>query len=205
MNIDCRYISYLLAFLTVRCGRPFFTYFMEVNLLPSQAVLEQKKATVAALQEKISNSCSGVVVNYEGISVADDTKLRKELREAGVYYAVVKNTLLGYAAENTGLGELKDVLHGTTAIAISSEDDYTSAAKILSKYAEDSKGAFTIKAGYCDGNVIDVAGVDKLAKMPNKEGLLCMLCYALNGNISGLARALQAVVDKNGEGESAEA
>ena len=173
--------------------------------MPSQAVLEQKKAIVADLEAKIKNSNAGVVVNYQGISVADDTKLRKELREAGVYYAVVKNTLLGYAAENSGLGGLKEVLNGASAIAICGEDDYTSAAKILSKYAEDSKGAFTIKAGYCDGEVIDVAGVDKLAKMPNKEGLLCMLCYALNGNISGLARALQAVVDKNGEGAEAAA
>lgn len=162
--------------------------------MPSNSVLEAKQKVVADLSEKLKNATTGVVVDYKGISVEDDTKLRKQLREAGVEYAVVKNTLLGRAADEVGLGDLKKVLEGTTAIAFS--PDYTSAAKILSDFAGEKKDFFTVKAGFCDGEVIDAAGVEKLAKMPSKEGLLSMLCCALLGNVSGLARTLQAVVDK---------
>lgn len=165
--------------------------------MPSQSVLESKQAQVAQLAEKMKAATTGVVVDYKGISVADDTKLRKELREAGVEYKVVKNTILGRAADECGFGELKNVLEGTTAIAFSG--DYTAAAKILSKFADSQKDIFTIKAGFCDGEVIDVNGVKRLASMPSKEGLLSMLCSALQGNISGLARALQAIVDKQNE------
>lgn len=165
--------------------------------MPSQSVLEKKQAAVAALTEKMKNATTGVIVDYKGISVADDTKLRKKLREAGVEYTVVKNSILGRAADECGFSDLKKVLEGTTAIAIS--DDYTAAAKILDEFASSQKDIFNIKAGFCDGEVLDVDGVKKLATMPNKEGLLSMLCSALQGNISGLARALQAIVDKENE------
>lgn len=165
--------------------------------MPSQSILEKKQALVASLAEKMKNATTGVIVDYKGITVADDTKLRKQLREAGVEYTVAKNTYVGRAADECGLGELKGVLEGTTAIAFSS--DYTAAAKILNDYANSQKDIFTIKAGFCDGEVIDVEGVKKLANMPSKEGLLSMLCSALQGNISGLARVLQAVVDQKNE------
>ena len=162
--------------------------------MPSKSALEAKQKIVAELAEKLKAATTGVVVDYKGITVEDDTKLRKELREAGATYTVVKNTLLGRAAEEAGLGDLKKVLDGTSAIAIA--PDYTSAAKIIAKYAKMSAEVFSVKAGFCDGEVIDAAGVEKLAKMPSKEGLLSMLCCALLGNVSGLARTLQAVVDK---------
>ena len=104
--------------------------FSEVNTLPNASVLEQKQKQVAELKEKLSAAVTGVVVDYKGISVADDTKLRKELRESGVDYFVVKNTILGRAIEGTDLEEMKSVLEGTTAIALSNED-YTAAARIL--------------------------------------------------------------------------
>ena len=90
--------------------------------MPSAKVLEQKKQMVADLVDCLNNSVAGVVVDYKGITVADDTKLRKELREAGVKYTVVKNTLLGLAAKSAGLDDITNVLEGTTAIAISPED-----------------------------------------------------------------------------------
>ena len=123
--------------------------------MPSAKVLEQKKQIVADLTEQLQNSVAGVLVDYKGINVADDTKLRKELREAGVDYFVVKNTLLARAIEGTDLEGMKDVLEGTTAIAIS-KDDYVAGARILSKYA-DTHDNFSIKSGYLDGKVIDVA------------------------------------------------
>lgn len=169
--------------------------------MPSEITLQKKQALVDDLVAKLSNSVSGVVVDYKGISVADDTKLRKQLREAGVVYSVVKNTLLHRAAEKTGLSELDSVLTGSTAIAIS-ETDYTAAAKILSAYAEKDKN-FTIKAGYIDGKVIDAAGVADLAKIPSKEGLVAQLLFGFNAPISSFVRVLNAIVEKDGEQASA--
>ena len=114
--------------------------------MPSEKVLEVKKQQVAALKERIQNSCAGVIVNYEGISVADDTKLRKELREAGVEYTVIKNTLIRLALDGTGLEGMDSVLEGTSAIATSKED-YVAAARILGKYEEQIK-TFKMKSGF---------------------------------------------------------
>ena len=170
--------------------------------MPSEKILSQKKAYVEELAGKLKNSVAGVVVDYKGISVADDTKLRRELREAGVEYTVVKNTMLRLALADLGYTEMEKVLEGSTAIAISKEDPIA-AAKILGKYAEDSKGKFSIKAGYMDGKEMDVAAVQQLAKLPGKQELLSMLCSALQGNIRGLAVALNAIAEKNGEGDAA--
>ncbi len=163
--------------------------------MPNASVLEQKKQQVIEISEKISKSITGVVVDYKGISVADDTKLRKELREAGVDYFVVKNTILGRAIEGTDLEEMKSVLEGTTAIALSAED-YTAAARILCKYA-DSHDNFKVKAGFLDGKVVDTATIDSLAKLPSKEVLLATVCSAFQAPIAAFARAVQAIVDKD--------
>ena len=111
--------------------------------MPSAKVLEQKKQVVAELIERLNASCAGVIVDYKGINVTDDTKLRKELREAGVEYTVVKNTLLRLAIASTELQGLDSVLEGTTAIATSA-DDYVAAARILCKFADTHNG-FEIK------------------------------------------------------------
>lgn len=175
------------------------TSIVEVNsTMPSEKILEQKKQIVSDLAGKLSSSVAGVIVDYKGITVADDTKLRKELREAGVEYTVVKNTLLRFAAKEAGLEELTSVLEGTTALAVSAEDPIA-AAKILSKYAEGSKGKFSIKAGFMEGKVLDLEGVDRLAKLPSKEQLLVQLLSVLNGNLRGLAIALNAIVEKQEE------
>ena len=158
--------------------------------MPSEITLQKKQALVDELVAKLSNSVSGVVVDYKGISVADDTVLRRKLREAGASYAVVKNTLLHRAAEKTGLSDLDSVLEGTTAIAIS-ETDYTAAAKILSEYADKNKN-FTIKAGYVDGKVIDAKGVGELAAMPSKEVLIAKMLGGFNAPVSGFANVLSA-------------
>ena len=125
--------------------------------MPNANVLKQKQEQVAALAEKMKNSAAGVVVDYRGITVADDTKLRRELREAGVEYAVIKNNILRRAAEEAGLGELTAHMVGTTAFAYSPEDPIA-AAKILNKFAEASKDKFEIRAGYMDGKVLDKDG-----------------------------------------------
>jgi len=164
--------------------------------VPSKKVLEAKQQVVVTLTEQLKNATTGVFVDYSGINVADDTKLRKELREAGVKYSVVKNTLTKFAAKEAGIEGLDDILNGTTALAVS--DDHVSAAKVIGNFAEKNEN-FKIKGGIMEGKVISVEEVIKLSKMPGREQLLCMLLYALNGNISGLARALQAVADQKNE------
>jgi len=165
--------------------------------MASEKILAQKQAQVAALKEQIEKAAAGVLVDYTGITVAEDTKLRRELREAGVHYFVVKNTMLERAAEQVGFDSLKEHLAGATALAIS-DDDQTAAARILTKYAEGSKGKFVVKAGFVDGGVIDAAKVNELGKLPNREGLLSMLLSALTGNLRGLACAINEIAEKSG-------
>ena len=161
--------------------------------MPNERILNEKKQKVAEITEMLKNATSGVLVNYTGISVEDDTKLRKELREAGVKYTVEKNTLLRFAMQNAGLDGLTDVLSGATAIAVA--DDETAAARILGKYAEDHKN-FTLKAGFIGTEIYDAAGVEALSKIPSKDTLLAQLVGSLQGPIQKLAATLQAVADK---------
>ena len=166
--------------------------------MPSEKILTQKQAYVAELKDKIAGSVAGVVVDYKGINVADDTKMRKELREAGVEYAVVKNTMLRLALAGTELENMSSVLEGTTAIAISKEDRIAP-ARILCKYADAGKDKFNVKIGYIDGQVMDKAEVEAIAKLPGLEGMLSMFAGALTSTLSGLAVAMQAYVDKSSE------
>jgi large subunit ribosomal protein L10 len=175
--------------------------------LASEKILEQKKAAVATLAEKLKDSVAGVLVDYKGINVENDTKLRRELREAGVEYAVTKNSILRRAVEIAGLEGLKESLTGTTALALS-ENDAVAAAKILSKYAATSRGAFTLKAGFVEGGVLGTEGVEALAKLPSREELVAQtlrgfnaplsgFVNVLNGNICGLVIALNQIAEKS--------
>lgn len=164
--------------------------------MPSTVVLEKKKAQVEALAERIKGSVAGVVVDYKGINVEDDTKLRKELREAGIEYTVVKNSILKRAADAAGLSGMDPVLEGTTAIATSAED-YVASARILQKYA-DAHDFFNVKSGYLDGEVIELSKIEALAKLPSREVLLATVCNVFNAPIAAFARAVQAIVDKGG-------
>ena len=168
--------------------------------MPNALVLEKKQQQVAELKEKIAASVTGVIVDYKGITVADDTALRTELRENGVEYFVVKNTILSRAVEGTELEGIKSVLEGTTAIALSKED-YTAAARILCKFADDHEN-FKVKSGFLDGKVADVATITAIAKLPSKEVLLATVCNVLQAPIAAFARVLQAVVDKNGSADA---
>lgn len=170
--------------------------------MPSNAVLEAKKAKVEQLTELIKNSVSGVLVDYKGITVEEDTKLRKELREANVNYFVEKNTMLLRAFKNCGIEGFEETLNGTTAIAISN-DDQTAPARILGKFAEKSGDKFNLKAGYIEGEVYDQAGVTALSKIPSKDVLLAQLVGSLQGPMQKLAAVLDAVKEKKSEEEAA--
>ena len=165
--------------------------------MPSKVILEKKQQVVAELSAQIKESVSGVLVNYQGITVDADTAMRKELREAGVDYKVVKNSLTGRACEDAGYGEMKQYLSGMTAIAIS-KDDAVAPAKILKKYADKVK-SFQILAGYVDGAVVDEATVNALADIPSRETLIAKFLGSIQSPLYGFAYAIQAIVDKSGE------
>ena len=169
--------------------------------MPSNKVLEAKRQVVEELAGKMQTAVSGVLVKYEGITVADDTALRTALRKAGIEYSVMKNTLTGRACEMVGYGDMKQYLSGMTAIAIS-QDDAIAPAKIMKEYA-DKIPTFEIKAGFVDGGVIDQAGVEALAATPSKEVLIGKMMGSLMSSLYGLAYVLQAKIDKENEGGEA--
>jgi large subunit ribosomal protein L10 len=168
--------------------------------MPSNSILVQKQQIVADLAEQLKNSVAGVVVNYQGITVENDTAMRKALREAGVKYVVMKNTMTGRACDMVGYGDLKQYLTGMTAIAIS-ESDPVAAAKVLKKYAEKVE-SFNILAGYVDGAVIDANTVNELAEIPNKETLIAKLLGSIQSPLYKFAYAIKAVVDKENGGDA---
>jgi large subunit ribosomal protein L10 len=153
-------------------------------------VLHDKKAVVVKLSEQMKNATTGVLVDYKGITVESDTKLRVELRNAGVRYEVVKNTLMRRAIKGIGLEGLEPVLKGTTALAVS--EDAVLPAKILNEYAKKSGDKFKIKAGFVEGRVIGVSEVKALAELPPKEVLIAQIMAGLNAPVSGVANALNA-------------
>ncbi len=167
--------------------------------MPSEKILSVKQAQTAELNEKIKAAVSGVIVDYKGITVSDDTKMRAELRAAGCTYAVVKNTMLRFALEGTGFEGLDGMLNGTTALALSGEEDPMAAARILKKFADAPNATLNMKGGFLDGSVMDAAQVNAIANLPGREGMLSMFAGALTSTLSGLAVAMQAYADKQAE------
>lgn len=172
--------------------------------MPSAKVLEQKKQIVAELAEKMKNASTGVLVDYKGITVADDTQLRAEMRKNNVDYRVIKNTLIRFAAKEAGIEGLDGVLEGTTALAMSA-DDVIAPAKVVAEYAKKNDAIYNIKAGFMDGKVVSVEEIMEIANLPSKEVLLGRLVGSLQGPIFGLALALKAIADKGGAEGAAEA
>ncbi len=174
--------------------------------MPNAKVLETKKAMVAELADKMKNAKGGVLVDYKGINVDQDTKLRRAMREAGVEYSVIKNTLIRFAANEVGFEELDPLLNGTTSVAISLTDP-VAPAKIISEFVKTNKDVLKVKAGFVEGKVIDVQGVSALAELPSKEVLIAKVLggfnapisgfvNVLNGNIRGLVVALNAIAEQ---------
>ena len=161
--------------------------------MPSEKVLEAKKAQVAEIIEALKGATTGVLVDYRGLTVEEDTKLRNNLRQAGVKYFVVKNTLLRLAAKEVGLEGLDEVLHGPTALAVS-EEDAVAPAKVMAEFAKENE-KLEIKSGFMDGSVMTLDEVKQLAATPNRETLMAKMLGSLNAPISNLARLLSTIVD----------
>ena len=164
--------------------------------MPNAKVLESKKAVVADLTDKIKNATAGVIVDYKGITVAEDTALRRECRENGVHYAVVKNTLLRRAFDNTNLMDLDPLLNGTTSLALS--DDPVSPARIMADYAKKLDGKFEIKGGFMDGAPVDLNTIQSLAAIPPLPILRAQVLGTMLAPITGLAVVLKQIAEKKG-------
>ena len=167
--------------------------------MPSAKILSEKQAYVADLKAKFESAVSGCVVAYGGINVENDTKLRKELREAGVDYMVVKNTMLRLAVKGTSLEALAEQFKGDTAIAFAHEEDPMSAARILCKYQDGDKSKkFVVKAGFMEGKVVSLETVNALASIPALPVLQAQVLGTMLAPISALACVLKQIAEKDG-------
>ena len=161
--------------------------------MPSAKVLEAKKAQVAEIAEVIKAAQTGVLVDYRGLTVEQDTDLRNKLRAAGCKYFVVKNTLLKLATEQVGLEGLEEALHGPTALAVSDEDP-VAPAKVLADFAKTNE-KLELKSGFMDGAVMSLDEVKTLAATPSMETLIAKMMGSLNAPASNLVRLLNTIVE----------
>lgn len=160
------------------------------------AKVELKQPIVEEISGHIKDAASVVVVDYRGLTVAQDTELRKQLREAGVVYKVYKNTMVNFAIKDTEFESLKDVLEGPSAFAISKEDA-TAAARVIAKFAKTAP-ALEIKAGVVEGAFYDAAGMQQIASVPSREELISKLLGSLQSPITNFARVLNQIAEKGG-------
>ena len=165
------------------------------------AKVELKQPIVQEISENIKDAQSVVVVDYRGLTVAEDTQLRKALREAGVTYKVYKNTLVKRAIEGTDFASLAEALEGPNAFAISTTDA-TAPARVLAKFAKTAP-ALEIKAGVVEGNFYDEAGMKAIAAVPSREELLSRLLGSMQSPVTNFARVLNQIAEKCGAADAA--
>ena len=165
------------------------------------AKVELKQPIVDEISGVINGAQSVVVVDYLGLTVAEDTQLRKQLREAGVTYKVYKNTLVNRAIQGTEFEGLKDVLEGPSAFAVSTEDA-TAPARILAKFAKTAP-ALEIKAGVVEGTFYDAEGMKAIAAVPSRDELLGKLLGSIQSPITNLARVLNQIAEQGGAADAA--
>ena len=165
--------------------------------MPNAKVLSEKQAIVADLTNKLQNAAAGVLVDYKGITVAEDTALRAELRKNNVEYAVVKNTLLRFAVNNCGMNELDSLLNGTTSVAIC-QDDPVAPARVINDFAKKIDGRFEIKGGFMDGKAMPLDEIMALANIPPLPVLQAQVLGTMLAPISGLACVLKQIAEKQG-------
>jgi len=161
------------------------------------AKIEQKQVVVTEIQEKLAKAASVVMVNARGLTVEQDTVLRKQLREAGIDYKVYKNTMVHLAIQGTQYEGLDEYLAGPSAFAFSYEDA-TTAASVLNKAAKDMK-VLEFKAGVIEGVVYDAEGMKLVAEIPSKEVLLSKLLGSFKSPMSSFARVIDQIAKKDGE------
>ena len=167
------------------------------------AKVELKQPIVQEISEAINGAASVVVVDYRGLTVAQDTELRKKLRAEGITYKVYKNTLVSRAVEGTEFESLRDVLEGPSAFAIST-DDATAPARIIAEFAKKAP-KLEIKAGVVEGTYFDAKGMEAISSIPNREVLLGRLLGSMQSPITNFARVLKQIAEKDGSSDAVEA
>ena len=171
--------------------------------MPNAKVLESKKAVVEALSAKMKEATSVVFVDYKGINVAQDTELRKQFREAGVEYSVVKNTLTNFAAKDAGY-DFAEVLNGTTAMA-STTGDPIAPARIVCEFAKKNKNSLSIKGGVVEGSVLTADQLNGFGELPSKNALVASVLGTFLAPISSLAFVLDQIREQKEGGAPATA
>ena len=161
------------------------------------AKVELKKPVVEEISELLNGAATAVVVDYRGLTVAEDTELRKQLREAGVVCKVYKNTMINFAIKDTEFADLAQHLEGPTAIAVC-KDDATAAARVLAKFAKTAE-ALEIKGGVVDGIYYDAVGIGQIASIPSREVLLSKLLGSMQSPVTNFARVIKQIAEKNEE------
>ena len=160
------------------------------------AKVELKQPIVAEISENIKGAQSIVLVDYRGLTVEQDTRLRKELREAGVVYKVYKNTMMNFAFKGTEFEALSEYLEGPSAVAISTTDA-TAPARIICKFAKEAK-ALEVKGGVVEGTAYDAKGITAIAEIPSREELLSKFLGSIQSPITNFARVLNQLAEKGG-------
>ena len=165
------------------------------------AKVELKKPIVDEISAHIKDAQSVVLVDYRGLTVEQDTRLRKNMREAGVVYKVYKNTFMNFAFKGTQFEGLSEYLEGPSAIAISTEDA-TAPARLLSEFAK-TADKLEIKAGVVEGTVYDAKGMGAIASIPSRDVLISKLLGSLQSPVTNFARVIKQVAEKNGSNDAA--
>ena len=160
--------------------------------MPNAKVLSEKQAIVEALAERIKSAGAGILVDYRGITVLEDTALRAEMRKEGIEYTVVKNTLTRKALDKLGMSGLDEVLNGTTSLATTAGDPIAP-FRIISDYSEKLKERFNIKAAFMDGSEIA-----EIAALPSKDALYAKVLGTMIAPITGLAVCLGQILEQKG-------
>ena len=160
------------------------------------AKVELKQPVVAEIAELFNGAKSAVVVDYRGLTVEQDTALRKKLREADVTYKVYKNTMIRFAAKGTEFEALEPHLEGPTALAVS-KSDATAPARVLAEFAKTAE-KLELKGGVVEGNAYDAAGIMEIAKIPGREALISRLLGSMQSPITNMARVLNQIAEKGG-------
>lgn len=167
------------------------------------AKVELKKPVVDEISAAIKDAQSVVLVDHRGLTVEQDTELRRQLREAGITYKVYKNTMMNFAFKGTDCEPLTEYLAGPSAMAVS-KDDATAPARVLCKFAKTAE-ALEIKGGVVEGTTYDAKGIENISKIPSREELLSKLLGSIQSPITNFARVMKQLADKGGASESAAA
>ena len=171
--------------------------------MPNANVLESKKAVVEELSSKINAATSVVFVNYSGITVAQDTELRKQFRDASVEYSVIKNTLARLASNKAGYNQFDEVLNGTTSMACTTGDPIAP-ARIICEFAKKNKDVLAIKGGFVEGKVLSVDELKSFGELPSKNALVAQVLGTFLAPISSLAFVLDQICQQKGGAPAAE-